>query len=340
MTPGRSFADELVASVGLGDLAEAADARRPFDRDALARVAAAGNPLVSASLADGGRAASSGVEVTHPWTLRVRAPGLVHGIEDATKVSHDAAALSGIAATEMEMLGEVPAGAPLAHAVELVRSVVAARPDLPLRAFTAAEIDGFADRERRPRRDVVAALRDAGLATLSWRPGCGLTDADLAVHLAAHDAGVRTVAIIGYGHAGADDAFLDRVAAWAGAAAHTRGFLAAMALPDRTDGASPLEGSAGTSDWTACALVRLAFGNRVGRISADWHVVGAKLGATLLSVGADDAIGPQAALRWAPPTDDGPRPLNPDRFRKWALEARRSPVVRDTLYRAAEPTCA
>lgn len=325
--------DEMLSTLGLGDLGDLAAARKPFPREALERVLAARNPLAAASLADLARAAASGVEVTHPWTLRVRAPGLVHGLEDPTKVSHDANATGGVPATEMEMLGALPADAPLALADELVRSVATARPDLPLRALTASEVDSLAQRERRPRKDVLRILRDAGLATLSWRPGCGRSDAEVEVHHAAHTAGLRTVATIGTSHGRLDATFLDRLLAWVRVAEETKGFLAATALPDRTDGASPLEGTSGTDDWTAFALVRLAFGDLVPRLTADWQVVGHKLGATLLSCGADDVVGAQAAAAWAAPTDDSPRPVNPDRARKWILEARRSPVLRDGLFR-------
>ena len=325
--------DAMLRSLGLDDLAEPAAARTPFPRAARERLLACGNPLAAASLADRGRASASGVEVTHAWTLRVRAPGLVHGLEDPTKVSHAIGDVAGVPATEAEMLGELPPDTPLALAVELVRSVAAARPDLSLRALTAREVDAIATLERRPLGEVLATLRGAGLSTLSWRPGCGATPAEISVHRAAHGAGVRTIATVATSHGRVDASFLDRLDAWTELARATGGFLSAMVLPDRTDGASPLVGTSGTEDWTACALARLAFGNLAPKVTVDWHVVGHKLGATMLSCGADDVVGTQAAAAWATPTDDGPRPLNPDRARKWIVEARRSPVLRDGLFR-------
>lgn len=326
--------DMLLSSLGLADLADAAAARRPFARDHLDRVRNARNPLAAATLADLGRRTASAVTVTHPWTLRVRAPGLSHGLEDPTRVSHAFGDLDGIPATEIELLGELPASAPLAHAVELVRSLAAARPDLPLRAFTAREIDALAHRENRPRRDVFTALKDAGLATLSWRPGCGEDDREIDVHRAAHEAGVPTVVPVGYRRL--DDAFLTRALAASRLAADTGRVLSLLVLPRSTDGASPLDGTSGTEDWLACSIVRLALGDRAPRVTTDWHVVGHKLGATMLSCGADDVVAAQAAAAWAPPTDDGPRPLNPDRVRRWIVEARRSPVRRDAVFRKAE----
>ncbi|MCE9636675.1 MAG: hypothetical protein K8T90_13305, partial [Planctomycetes bacterium] len=331
--PPMTIRDQMLEALGLGDLADVAAARTPFPRAALERVLAAGNPLAAASLADRGRAAASGVDVTHAWTLRVRAPGFIHGLEDATKVSHSISDVAAIPATEIEMLGDLPRDTPLALAVELVRSVAASRPDLTLRALTAREIDALATVECRPLGEILSTLQGAGLSTLTWRPGCGGTAAELTVHRAAHAAGVRTIATVGTTHGRVDRSFLDRLDAWVDLARDARGFLAAMVLPDRTDGASPLVGTSGTEDWTACALARLAFGDIVGKISVDWHVVGHKLGATMLACGADDVIGTQAAALWATPTDDGPRPINPDRARKWIVEARRSPVLRDGLFR-------
>lgn len=328
-------ADLLVASLGLTDLAEKATAREPFARADLERVLACGNPLVAASLADRARAATAGIDVTHPWTLRVRAPGLVHGLEDPTRVSHDPGPLDDVPATEMELVGELPPDAPLGLARELVLSLRALRPDLTLRAFTAAEVAALAARDGRPLADVLAVLADAGLAALSWRPGSGIDAREIDVHRAAHAAGICAPAIVGY--AAVDAEFVARVTAWVACAADVGGVASAMALPRATDGASPLDGTSGTEDWAACALVRLAFGRLAGRVTSDWHVVGSKLGATLLSCGADDVVGAQAAAKWAPPTDDGPRPLNPDRARRWIVEARRSPVRRDSRFRRVEP---
>jgi len=326
----------MLEALGLGDLAEPSRARTPLARADLERVLAAGNPLAAGSLADFAREAASGREVTHPWTLRVRAPGLPPETEDATKVVHDATDFARIEATEMEMVGALPGDAPLALAIELVRSLRAVRGELTIRALTAGEISAIARKERTSRRDVVAALAENGLSTLSWRPGCGLAADDAEVHRAAHQAGVKTVAVLGYRRREGAAALLDRADALRRVAEETKGFLSVLFLPDRTEGASPLEGTAGTEDAAACAVARLAFGRLVPRVTVDAHVVGHKLGASLLSFGADDFVGAQAAAAWAPPSDDGPRPLNPDRVRKVVIEARRSPVRRDALFRPAQ----
>jgi aminodeoxyfutalosine synthase len=325
---------QLLEALGLADLVGPARANAPFSRRDLERVVAAANPIAAATLADVRREAVSGVTVTYPVTLRVRAPGLVAPHADPMQVTHALEDVAGIEATEMQMIGELPADLPLAHAQELVGSLRAARPDLPLRAFTADDVAAIARRERLPFAETLAALATAGLATLDWRPGADATPEAIRVHRAAHDAGMRTFAPVTYARGGVGAALLDRVFALREAAESTKGFVSAVLLPDRTEGASPLEGTAGTEDWIACALTRLALGDVVPHVTVDAHVLGHKLGATLLSCGADDLVGAQAARAWAPPTDDSPRPLNPARVTKYVIEARRSPVVRDGLFRA------
>jgi 2-iminoacetate synthase ThiH len=324
----------LLTSLGLAELIEPAAKNEELTRADLERVVRARNPLAAAALADARREATSGVVATYPVTLRVRAPGLVAAREDATKVSHAADAVAGVEATEMQMVGEFPADMPLGQAVELVQSLVAARPDLPVRAFAADDVLALVRRERMPIADVMRDLATAGLATLDWRPGTDASPDAVRVHRAAHDAGLRTFAPVAYGRGGLGEPFLERLEGLRTVAASTKGFVSAVLLPEKTEGASPLDGTSGVEDVFACALTRLALGDVVAHVTVDAHVLGHKLGATLLSCGADDFVGAQAAASWAPPTDDGPRPLNQARVTKHLIEARRSPVRRDGVFRA------
>ena len=84
-----------LAGAGLADLSGAAEDGRPLPRDALERVLAAANPLAAAALADLRRRAGPDREVTHPWTLRVRAPGVPFSMETAALISHPAGDVAG-----------------------------------------------------------------------------------------------------------------------------------------------------------------------------------------------------------------------------------------------------
>jgi len=324
----------LLESLHLADLVEPAEKNEALTRRDLERVVRARNPLAAAALADARRAKTSGVVATYPVTLRMRAPGLDAPAPDATTVSFAFDDVADIDASEMQMIGRVPADLPLAAAVEIVRTLAAARSDLPLRAFTADEISAIAFRERTPIASVVGDLAKAGLATLDWRAGADATAEAVRVHRFAHDAGMSTFAPVTYGRGTIGDRFLDRLDALRAVAETTKQFVSAVLVPEKTEGASPLDGTSGVEDVLACALTRLALGHIVPHVTVDAHVVGHKLGATLLACGADDFVGAQAARAWAPPTDDGPRPLNPARATKHLIEARRSPVVRDGLFRS------
>jgi aminodeoxyfutalosine synthase len=322
----------LLESLHLADLIEPAERNEALTRSDLERLVRAKNPLAAAALADARRAKTSGVVATYPVTLRVRVPGLDAPSEDASKVSFALADVAGIEATEMQMLGALPADTPLPHAVELVRSLVAGRPDLPLRAFSADDVIALARRERAPFNSVAGELAKAGVATLAWRAGADGSPDAVRVHKAAHEAQLKTFAPVTYGRGEIGKPFLDRLDALREVAEATKGFVSAVLVPEKTEGASPLDGTAGTEDVLACALTRLALGHVVPHVTVDAHVLGHKLGAVLLSCGADDFVGAQAARAWAPPTDDGPRPLNPARVTKHLIEARRSPIRRDTLF--------
>lgn len=323
----------LLTSLGLADLIEPASSNEPLTRTDLDRVVRSNNPIAAAALADARRNAVSGVTVTYPVTLRVRVPGVEAPTEDATKVSFALDDVAGIEATEQQMLGTLPGDMPLAHVVEIVRSLVVARRDLPLRALAADDVAAIAAHERMPFAAVVSQLAKAGLSTLDWRPGADASEGAVRIHRAAHEAGMKTFAPVAYARGGIGKPFLDRLTELRAVAESTHGFLSAVLVPEKTEGASPLEGTSGSEDWLAFSLTRLALGHVVPHVTVDAHVLGHKLGATLLSCGADDFVGAQAARAWAPPTDDGPRPLSPARVTKHVIEARRSPVRRDGIFR-------
>ena len=330
----------LLETLHLADLIDRARANEALTRADLARVLDARNPLAAASLADMRRDAVSGVTVTYPVTLRVRAPGCEAPPQNAMLVSHAFAELAGIEATEMQLVGALPAAAQLDQALEIVQPVASARRDLPLRALSADDVAAIGRHDRIAFADVLGSLAKAGVATLDWRPGGDSSPDAVRIHKAAHDAGMTTFAPVTYSRGGVGKAYLDRLWALRTVAEETQGFVSAVLLPDRTEGVSPLEGTSGTEDWLAASLARLALGHVIPHFTVDAHVVGHKLAATLLSCGADDFVGAQAAGAWAPPTDDGPRPLNQARVTKYVIEARRSPVRRDGLFRSPAETAA
>lgn len=334
--PNEALLQRIVTSAGLGDIWDRARAGARIGRTSLESVLHCGHPLAAAALADIRREASSGVVVTHPWTLRVRAPGRHFTSEPAMLVSHPVDRLRGHPASELQIVGDIPLRMKLAEAIEMIRAVKSERSDVPLRAFTSAHLAGIADADGSSIEAVATELSGAGLDTLDWAPGDGLTRAAAETHHAAHEAGLSTIAPAGYERNGVDTAYLDRLDELRRVAEGTGGFVSVAPLPSKTEGASPLHGTSGNEDALAFALARLALGHVIPRVTVDAHVLGHKLGAVLLSCGADDFVGAQAAETWAAPTDDGPRPLNADRVRRYVIEARRSPELRDALFQSAD----
>jgi aminodeoxyfutalosine synthase len=322
--------EQLLADLGLDDLLAPARQNAEIRKEDLRRVVDAGNPIAAAALADARRAAVSDVVVTHPRTLRVRGPR--SRTSDPMLVSFALGDLGGIEATEAQLLGPFPPAMPLAQATELVRLVHHERPDLQIRAFTADDVLGIVRTEGRSEGFVLDALSTAGLTLLDWRSGEGTTPETLAVHEAAHAHGVRSLLPIAYEKGDVASAFLDRLEQVRRKAEWSGGFLSVVPLPATRERRSPLDGTAGTEDALAFALVRLALGHAIAHVTVDAHVLGHKLGAILLSHGADDFVGAQAARKWAPRTDDGPRPLSPARVRAYLIEARSSPVLRDGVF--------
>ncbi|HET6304654.1 MAG TPA: radical SAM protein, partial [Myxococcota bacterium] len=102
----------------------------------------------------------------------------------------------------------------LEKALDVVRWVRAARPDVQIKAYTAVEVDWFARRSRLALAEVLVALKEAGVATL---PGGGAevfservrrllfqhkigAERWLEVHRTAHELGIPSGATLLYGH--------------------------------------------------------------------------------------------------------------------------------------------
>lgn len=327
MSQGALLLDGLVRSLALESVLETADAGHALSRDQMRHVLGLDHPLGAAVLADRRRVATCGDVATFPVTLRVRVPGT-----DATGFSqldftHDVGEVAGVDASEWQWTGPAPADADAL--VALVEQARAARPTLAVRAFTTDAVLAAARAGGVGVDDLVRRLAGAGLSAFDWAPGSDADAATLDVHRAAHAAGLRTVVALPYRRGALGDTLLDRIHGIAELAAATGGVAAVAPLPDFTEHASPLDGTAGTEDVTVFALARLALGHAVPHFTLDTHVLGHKLGGLLLSSGVCDVVGAQARAAWPTPTDDAPRPLNQDRVTRLLVEARRTAVRRD-----------
>ncbi len=177
---------------------------------------------------------------------------------------------------------------------------------LYIKALTAAEIQDIAIREGISARDVLIALKEAGLDGL---PGGGAeifaervrkklcpdkvtADEWLAVHKIAHEIGLRTNCTILYGHIETPEERVDHVLRLRELQDETHGFYSFIPLSYNAEN-TPMGklGEPGAfTDLKVLAVSRLLFDN-VPHLKSHWVTIGLKLAQVALSFGVDDLGG-------------------------------------------------
>jgi aminodeoxyfutalosine synthase len=186
---------------------------------------------------------------------------------------------------------EVPAGAgelrivgvPIdrAAAVSRVAEVLAVSASVPVSAFSLADLEELAARDRTPLRACLEELRSVGLEIIAAAPFDRLRDPRLAIE-ETNIAGLRLARLTIQTLPSADVSELYRAVA---ALQHDIGVIRAFApLPLSVNPAVP---TTGYDDVRRVALARLFVAN-VPSIQVDWALYGPKLAQVALTVGADD----------------------------------------------------
>lgn len=231
----------------------------------------------------------------------------------------------------------------------ITRDLHAAFPHLHLKAWTAVEIDHFAQIARRPAQSVLEDLIVAGLGSM---PGGGAeifdpqvraaicprkADAEtwLAIHQTAHQLGLRTNASMLYGHVERIEHRVDHLVRLRRLQDATGGFQAFVPLafhPENTF-LSHLDRVSALDDLRVVAISRLMLDN-FDHIKAYWISLGVGTAQIALAYGADDLDGTVRHERIH--HDAGatsPEMLTIEQLRQLIAEAGREPVERDSLYR-------
>ena len=238
----------------------------PLDSPDCEAVVASSDLLGLGALADDCRRRRQGDRVTFVRVQQVPADAL-----DAPEV----AVLP--AARELRIAGPFPEGRDSVRGVERVVSAAGATP------VTGFALDDLVERNASDASavaDVLAALRDAGLAALAEARADRLSGPRWLE--AAGDAGLK-IARLTVGEPAAEDggaALIRRVAGWGGALAHVHAFAP---LPRDL----PPQPTTGYRDLRQVALARLLVDN-VGSIQVDWSLYGPKLAQVALIFGASD----------------------------------------------------
>jgi len=254
---------------------------------------------------------------------------------------------------EFHIVGGVHPDLPFSYYTDMLRSLRAAHPGVALKAFTAIEIAYFAELTGKSIREVLAELKDAGLAML---PGGGAevfadrvrykvckekADADrwFEVHREAHALGLPTNCTLLYGHIETIGERVDHILRLRDLQDETNGLLSYIPLRYHPDNnilsrskKNPLTGPTGVDVLKNVAIGRLLLDN-VPHIKAYWVMLGIKPAQLALSYGADDLDGTVTWERiYHMAGAKTPEGLTEERLREVIREAGREPVERDAFY--------
>ncbi len=213
-----------------------------------------------------------------------------------------------------------------AAAVARVSEVAAAAGGLPVSAFSLADLEGLAAREKVTLRELLEELRVAGLELVSEAPVDQLQDPRLAIE-EVNIAGLALGRLTVHRLPSSDSQELfKQVAALQRRVGVIRSFAP---LPRKPNPAVP---TTGYEDVRRIALARLIIDN-IPSIQVDWMLYGPKLAQVALTVGADDVDGVSAV-------DDmsaGARRAPLEEIRRNIRAAGFEPVERDGRFQVIEP---
>jgi aminodeoxyfutalosine synthase len=250
--------------------------------------------------------------------------------------------------TEVHIVGGHNPDYPYEFYTDLVRGIVDLRPDLHVKAFTAAEYDFFSRRFKKPLDEIFEDFKAAGLGSL---PGGGAevlvervrrelypkkisAERWLEVVRIAHGHGLRANATLLYGHIERPDERIEHMCRLRALQDDTGGFMCFIPLafhPENTE-LDHLPGPTGFDDLMTIAVSRLMLDN-FDHIKAYWIMITPRIAQTALNMGADCIDGTvveEKIVHMAGATT--PTGLNMDSLRGLIRDAGRQAVQRDSLY--------
>ncbi len=248
---------------------------------------------------------------------------------------------------EVHIVGGHHPNWPFEWYVDLLRTIKRARPDVQIKAFTAAEIDYFHKRWKLADEEIFDRLIDAGLESMPgggaevfservrrilFRGKCG-ADRWLEIHKLAHRKGLHSNATLLYGHIETFEERIDHLIKLREAQDESGGFLCFIPLEYQLGTTNLVERHAPPGDdLRMLATARLMLDN-IAHIKAYWVMSGSETAGIGLNFGADDLDGTIGEERIAHAAKAAsPLGLAKDGMINMILEAGRTPVARDALY--------
>jgi aminodeoxyfutalosine synthase len=256
-------------------------------------------------------------------------------------------------ATEVHIVGGLHPWLKFDYYLDMLGGIRRACPNLHIKAFTAIEIIHFSRISRQSIKEVLIALREAGLGSM---PGGGAeifddrvhdevfkgkvrADSWFEVHRTAHSLGIYSNATMLYGHV---ETAAERVGhliklrqLQSESQDQPASFNCVIPLSFIPEGSElgRLPGPTGLSDLKTLAIARLLVRN-IAHIKAFWIMQSVGLSQLALNYGCDDLDGTVVWYDITKRQGDGVhQELHVHDIRRLIREAGRVPVERDTLYR-------
>jgi aminodeoxyfutalosine synthase len=234
-----------------------------------------------------------------------------HYTRSLEEVFHEAERARGAPTREFHIVGGLHPKLRLSYYTDMLRGLKERHPDVHIKALTAVEIAHLARIERITSREVLAALKEAGLTSL---PGGGaevfstavratiaerkLTGEEwIRVHREAHELGIPTNCTMLYGHVESARDRVEHLDALRRLQDETGGFLTYIPLayhPDNNELGEELHrvgtATTGFEDLKALAVGRLFLDN-IPHMKTHWPMVTPFLSQIALNFGCDDVEG-------------------------------------------------
>jgi len=275
-------------------------------------------------------------------------------VRSLDEVFKEAEAAGGAPTREFHIVGGLHPNLPLQYYLDMFRGLKERHQDIHIKALTAVEVAHLARLEKMTTRDVLIALREAGVDTL---PGGGaevfgsgvrmeIADKKLAaedwlrVHREAHEMGMPTNCTMLYGHLETLEDRVEHLAMLRKLQDEAPGFLTYIPLayhPDNNDLGEEL-GRTGTATTGYDDLKNIAVGrlflDNIPHVKTHWPMVTPFVSQVALEFGCDDLEGTVVYERvYHEAGAETPMMMSYDGLVEFIQGAGKRPVERDALYR-------
>jgi len=260
----------------------------------------------------------------------------------------DIVGMVGAEVREVHIVGGHHPDWPFEYYERVIAALHAARPEVQIKAFTAAEIDYFWRRSRIEPKDALTRLKAAGLQTM---PGggaeifsarvakrlryTGKADAErwCEIHGIAHALGIKTNATMLYGHVETLAERVDHLLRLREQQDASGGFLTFIPLPYQVGTTRLVERpTPPTDNLRTIAAARLLLDN-FPHVEAYWVLLGEATASVALHFGADDVNGTLEDERVQHMAGaETPAGLAREQLFRMIKDAGKIPVERDALY--------